>query len=129
MLDPTTLLYIVIVVALLFDFLNGMNDAANSIATIVGTRVLSPLMAVGWAAMFNFIGAFILGTAVAKTIGGKVVDPAVVNQLMILAALVGAIAWTYGCTYFGVPISVSHALIGGLVGAGIAKAGLDGLMS
>jgi PiT family inorganic phosphate transporter len=123
-----TLTIAIILLALAFDFLNGMNDAANSIATIVSTRVLSPKLAVGWAAFFNFIAAFGFGVAVAKTIGKGIVDPAVVTQEMILAALVGAIVWTDVCTRYGLPISVSHSLIGGLVGAALAKEGVHALV-
>ncbi|HLE33491.1 MAG TPA: inorganic phosphate transporter [Bacteroidota bacterium] len=122
-----TLTIIIIVIALLFDFLNGMNDAANSIATVVSTRVLSPKMAVLWAAFFNFVAAFGFGVAVAKTIGKGIIDPAIVNQHVILAALVGAILWTHLCTHYGLPISVSHSLIGGLAGAGLIKGGLVAL--
>ncbi len=100
-------------VALIFDFLNGFNDAANSIATIVSTRVLSPRLAVVWAAFFNFIAAFTFGTAVASTIGRGMIDLDTVDLFVILAGLLGAIAWTYLCTHFGLPISASHALIGG----------------
>ncbi|HET6272754.1 MAG TPA: anion permease [Bacteroidota bacterium] len=123
-----TLVIVIILLALLFDFLNGMNDAANSIATIVSTRVLSPRLAVLWAAFFNFVAAFGFGVHVANTIGKGIVDLAVVNEHLILAALVGAIIWTHLCTHYGLPISVSHALIGGLAGAGVAKGGLDALV-
>ncbi len=111
--------------ALLFDFLNGMNDAANSIATIVSTRVLSPRLAVAWAAFFNFAAAFTFGVHVANTIGKGIVSPTIITEVMILSALVGAIIWTHFCTKFGLPISVSHALIGGLAGAGMIKGMLD----
>lgn len=119
---------LIIVIALLFDFLNGMNDAANSIATIVATRVLTPRLAVVWAAFFNFAAAFGFGVHVATTIGKGIVDTAVVNQYLVLSALIGAIIWTYLCTHFGLPISVSHALIGGLAGSAIAKAGFSSLI-
>ncbi|NMC69419.1 MAG: inorganic phosphate transporter [Myxococcales bacterium] len=118
-----TVVIVGVALALLFDFVNGMNDAANSIATVVGTRVLPPGLAVAWAAFFNFAAAFLFGVAVAKTIGKGVVDPAVVTRWVVLAALVGAILWSYACTHFGLPISVSHALIGGLAGAALVKAG------
>jgi len=111
-----TLVIIGVVIALAFDFLNGMNDAANSIATIVSTRVLSPLAAVAWAAFFNFAAYFIFGVHVANTIGKGIVDPAIVNEYFILSALTGAIVWVWFCTHFGLPISVSHALIGGMIG-------------
>jgi PiT family inorganic phosphate transporter len=124
-----TLVIIIIGLALLFDFLNGMNDAANSIATVVSTRVLSPRLAVLWAAFFNFVAAFGFGTHVASTIGKGIVDVALVNEYLILSALVGAIVWTELCTRYGLPISVSHALIGGLAGAAIAKAGVGALVA
>ncbi|HLF14895.1 MAG TPA: inorganic phosphate transporter [Bacteroidota bacterium] len=114
--------------ALLFDFLNGMNDAANSIATVVSTRVLSPRNAVIWAAFFNFVAAFVFGVHVANTIGKGIVNPMVITEVMILSSLVGAIVWTHFCTKFGMPISVSHALIGGLAGAGVVKGGFEALV-
>jgi len=117
-----------VALALLFDFLNGMNDAANSIATVVSTRVLSPRLAVIWAAFFNFAAAFIFGVHVAATIGKGVVDPEIITPAMLLATLLGAITWTWLCTRVGLPISVSHALVGALVGAGVAKAGLGALV-
>ncbi|HWP81862.1 MAG TPA: inorganic phosphate transporter [Bacteroidota bacterium] len=123
-----TVTIFIILVALSFDFLNGMNDAANSIATVVSTRVLTPKLAVAWAAFFNFVAAFGFGVAVATTIGKGIVDPAVVSQDMTLGALVGAIVWTHLCTKYGLPISVSHSLIGGMGGAAIAKAGFDALI-
>ncbi len=116
---------LLVAVALAFDFLNGMNDAANSIATIVSTRVLTPLQAVAWAAFFNFVAAFVFGVSVANTIGKGIVDTSVVNEQLVFAALAGAIAWVALATYRGLPVSVSHALIGGLVGAAMAKAGTD----
>jgi PiT family inorganic phosphate transporter len=122
------LVIFLVALALLFDFINGMNDAANSIATIVSTRVLAPWMAVIWAAFFNFAAAFLFGVGVAKTIGKGIIDPAVVNEWTILATLLGAILWGYACTHFGIPISISHALIGGLAGAGVAKAGASVLV-
>ena len=123
-----TLVFVIILIALLFDFLNGMNDAANSIATIVSTRVLSPRLAVLWAAFFNFVAAFGFGVAVATTIGKGIVDPGIISQDLILATLVGAIVWTHLCTQYGLPISVSHSLIGGLAGAALAKAGVEALI-
>jgi len=122
------LVLLIIGMALVFDFLNGMNDAANSIATIVSTRVLAPRWAVAWAAFFNFVAAFGFGTHVAKTIGKGIVHPAVMDNWLLLSALVGAVVWTYLCTQHGLPISVSHALIGGMVGGGLAKAGLGSLV-
>jgi PiT family inorganic phosphate transporter len=122
------LIVFIIFLALLFDFINGMNDAANSVATIVSTRVLSPRQAVVWAAFFNFAAAFLFGVHVANTIGKGVIDTRVVNAPMILAALVGAIVWSYFCTHFGFPISVSHALVGGLIGSAVAKSGVKSLV-
>jgi PiT family inorganic phosphate transporter len=119
----------IIGLALLFDFLNGMNDAANSIATVVSTRVLSPRLAVFWAAFFNFVAAFGFGVHVATTMGKGIVESAVVNHELILSALVGAIIWTHFCTKYGLPISVSHSLIGGLAGAAVVKGGLDSLIA
>jgi len=124
-----SLVIFIVALALLFDFLNGMNDAANSIATIVSTRVLSPRMAVAWAAFFNFAAAFTFGVHVATTIGKGIVNPHVVTPTVVLASLVGAVLWTHVCTQFGLPISVSHALIGGLAGAGVTKAGLSSLVA
>ncbi|MBI5472989.1 MAG: inorganic phosphate transporter [Ignavibacteriae bacterium] len=123
-----TLVIIIIILALLFDFLNGMNDAANSIATVVSTGVLSPKIAVLWAAFFNVVAAFGFGVHVATTIGKGIVDVAIVDNYLILSALIGAIVWTDLCTRFGLPISVSHALIGGLAGAGVTKAGVGVLI-
>ena len=118
-----TVIVFIILVALVFDFLNGFHDAANSIATVVSTRVLSPQKAVLWAAFFNFIAAFVMGTAVAKTMGKGMIDLSVVNHEVILAGLLGAIAWNLFTWYYGLPVSSSHALIGGYAGAAIAKAG------
>jgi PiT family inorganic phosphate transporter len=112
-------------VALLFDFLNGMHDAANSIATIVSTRVLSPLQAVAWAAFFNFVAAFFFGVSVAHTIGTGIIHTDIVNEHVIFAALIGAIVWNALTIYLGLPVSSSHALVGGLVGAGLAYGGPD----
>ncbi|MFQ5896070.1 MAG: anion permease [Nitrospinota bacterium] len=125
---PSPALILGISLALVFDFLNGMNDAANSIATVVSTRVLSPRWAVAWAAFFNFVAVFTFGVAVATTIGKGIVDPAVVTEPMILAGLIGASLWVYLCTHYGVPISVSHSLIGGMVGSALAKAGPGSLV-
>ncbi|OGR94060.1 MAG: inorganic phosphate transporter [Elusimicrobia bacterium RBG_16_66_12] len=113
----------VIGLAYLFDFLNGMHDAANSIATIVSTRVLSPRQAVVWAAFFNFIAAFGFGVHVANTIGKGLVDPGVLGTAVIAAALIGASLWDWITIVFGIPVSSSHALIGGIIGAAISKAG------
>ncbi len=123
------LVIITITLALLFDFLNGMNDAANSIATVVSTKVLSPLMGVAWAAIFNFAAVFIFGVHVATTIGKGIVDPDMINKYIIFSALVGAIIWTYTCTRIGLPISVSHALIGGLIGPALIVGGSDAIIT
>src|SRR6266568_4961632 len=117
------LVILTIFVALIFDFSNGFHDAANSIATVVATRVLSPLTAVFWAAFFNFAAAFIFGVKVATTVGKGVVDPRVVTQWVVLAALLGALGWNILTWYFGLPTSSSHALIGSLAGAAITHAG------
>ena len=114
-----------IAVALLFDFLNGLHDAANSIATIVSTRVLRPQFAVFWAAFFNFVAFMVFGLHVAQTIGTGIIDPAIVDAQVIFAALVGAIVWNLVTWALGIPSSSSHALIGGLFGAGVAKAGIS----
>jgi inorganic phosphate transporter, PiT family len=116
-------LIFIILVALAFDFLNGFHDAANSIATVVSTRVLSPQKAVLWAAFFNFVAAFVMGTHVAKTMGKGMIDLAIVNQHVVLAGLLGAIFWNLITWYYGLPVSSSHALIGGYAGAAVAKAG------
>ena len=118
----------IILVALTFDFLNGFHDAANSIATVVSTRVLSPQKAVLWAAFFNFVAAFVMGTAVAKTMGSGMIDISVVNQHVILAGLIGAIAWNLFTWYYGLPVSSSHALIGGYAGAAVARAGIGAIV-
>jgi PiT family inorganic phosphate transporter len=110
-------------VALTFDFLNGFHDAANSIATVVSTRVLSPRIAVVWAAFFNFVAAFTFGTAVARTMGHGMIRLEFVNLYVILAGLIGAIVWDILTWYYGLPVSSSHALIGGYAGAAVAKAG------
>ena len=110
-------------VALLFDYVNGFHDAANSIATVVSTRVLTPGKAVIWAAFFNFVAAFTFGTAVATTIGAGMIDRNVVTLAVILSGLIGAISWDLITWYFGLPTSSSHALIGGYAGAAVAKAG------
>jgi PiT family inorganic phosphate transporter len=114
---------LIIAIALVFDFLNGFHDAANSIATVVSTRVLSPLVAVVWAAFFNFVAAFLFTTAVAKTMGKGMIDLRYVNLYVILAGLLGAIFWDIITWYWGLPVSSSHALMGGYAGAAIAKAG------
>jgi len=124
-----TIIALTILVALIFDFVNGMNDAANSIATIVSTRILSPQIAVLWAAFFNFVALFIFGVPVAKTIGTGIVDPHIISVSLVLGALLGAIIWAYFfCARLGIPVSSSHSLIGGLIGAGVAKAGVVSLV-
>lgn len=128
MTHADAILYLIILVALTFDFLNGFHDAANSIATVVSTRVLSASKAVVWAAFFNFIAAFVLGTHVAKTIGKGMIDLNVVTQEVVLAGLVGAIFWNLFTWYYGIPVSSSHALIGGYAGAAIAKAGFSAIL-
>jgi len=115
-------------VALFFDFLNGLHDAANSIATIVSTRVLRPQYAVGWAAFFNFIAFLFFGLHVAETLGTGIIDPAIVSPQVIFAALMGAIVWNIVTWLFGIPSSSSHALVGGLVGAGWAKVGFSSIV-
>jgi PiT family inorganic phosphate transporter len=122
-----TLVVVIIVVALVFDFLNGFHDAANSIATIVSTRVLTPRMAVIWAAFFNFTAALVFDVHIAKTIGRDLIDLSVINEYVILSGLLGAIAWNLITWYYGIPSSSSHALIGGYAGAAIAKAGLGSI--
>ena len=125
-----TLLIVVglIFTALCFDFINGFHDAANSIATVVSTRVLSPLQAVIWAAFFNFVAAFTFGTAVAKTVGAGLIDIRIVTFAVVLAGLTGAIVWDLITWYFGLPTSSSHALIGGYAGAAVAKAGFGAII-
>jgi PiT family inorganic phosphate transporter len=117
-----------IFIALLFDFLNGLHDAANSIATIVSTRVLSPVFAVCWAAFFNFIAFLVFGLHVADTVGKGIIDANIVDPQVIFGALIGAIFWNVLTWIYGIPSSSSHALIGGLVGAGIAKAGFGAVI-
>ena len=118
-----------VAVALLFDFMNGFHDAANSIATIVSTRVLKPHHAVLWAAAFNFLAYFIFQLKVASTIGKGTIDPSIVDHYVIFGALVGAISWNIITWYYGIPSSSSHALVGGLVGAAVSKAGVDSLIT
>lgn len=125
----STLVIIIIAIALIYDFLNGMNDAANSVATIVATKVLSPFMAVLWAAFFNFAAYFIFGLHVANTMGKGIVEPHVVEPWFIFSALVGAAIWVYLCTHLGLPISVSHSLIGGMVGPAWFVFGADSVIS
>jgi PiT family inorganic phosphate transporter len=119
-----TLAFLIIAVALVFDYINGFHDAANSIATIVATRVLTPFQAVLWAAFFNFVAAFLFGTAVARTVGKGFVDIGLVTPYVIMAGLAGAIVWDLITWWLGLPTSSSHALIGGYAGAAIARVGL-----
>ena len=122
--SPTFLTAVgLILTALVFDFLNGFHDAANSIATVVSTRVLSPGQAVVWAAFFNFVAAFGFGVGVAKTMGAGMIDINAVDSKVIFAGLLGAIAWNIITWYFGLPTSSSHALIGGYAGSAVVKAG------
>lgn len=114
----------IILIAFLFDFINGFHDSANSIATVVSTRVLSPTAAVIWAGVFNFVAVFLFGTAVAKSIATGIVDPGVVDANVVLAGLLGAITWNLITWWAGLPSSSSHALIGGYAGAAVAKAGI-----
>ena len=126
-MDPTFIILVgLVVVALGFDFLNGLHDAANSIATIVSTRVLSAKWAVLWAAFFNFIAFIFFGTSVAKMVGSGIIDPHIIGDRLIFAALMGAISWNVITWWAGIPSSSSHALIGGLVGASVAKVGSFG---
>ncbi len=128
-MDPTLLAVLALIAfALVFDFINGFHDAANSIATVVSTRVLTPGKAVIWAAFFNFVAAFGFGTAVAQTVGAGMVDLAVVTLTVIFAGLTGAIVWDLITWYFGLPTSSSHALFGGYAGAAVAKAGFAALI-
>ena len=128
MIDLVTLAIIVIAVALIFDFLNGVNDAANAIATIVVTRALTPLQAVFMAAAANFAGVFIFGVAIATTIGKGIIDINYITVPLILAALIGAIIWNVLAWFRGLPISCSHTLVGGLIGSAIASAGWKSVM-
>jgi len=117
-----------IIVALIFDFVNGFNDSANSVATVIGTRVLKPLHAVALSAAANFVGPFVFGVAVATTIAKGIVSPDEITVYMIIGGLAGAIAWSSLCTYFGLPISNSHSLIGGIMGAAIIGLGFETLV-
>ena len=119
----------ILVVALIFDFINGFHDAANSIATVVSTRVLSPSAAVIWAAFWNFIAAFVFGTAIAKTIGKGLIDLSVVDSTVVLGGLLGAIIWDLVTWWLGLPTSSSHALIGGYAGAAVAKSGFSAIIA
>jgi inorganic phosphate transporter, PiT family len=125
MVDPFVLLVAVVLLTLVFDYVNGFHDTANAIATVVSTNVLPPRTAVLLAALFNFVGAF-LGTGVAKTIGGDIADPSVITQTVVLSALTGAITWNLITWWFGIPSSSSHALVGGIVGAVLTHKVVDG---
>ena len=124
-----SLVFVVVVAALVFDYINGFHDAANSIATVVSTRVLSPGKAVVWAAFFNFAAIFVFGTAVAKTMGSGMIDLKVVTSAVVLGGLIGAIVWDLITWYYGLPTSSSHALIGGYAGAAVAKAGMGAVLA
>jgi len=124
-----TYIVIIVGVAFVFDFINGFHDSANSIATVVGTRVLNPLVAVVWAAAFNFLAAFIVGTAVAKTVGKGMIDVSIVTPNVILGGLLGAIVWNLVTWWYGLPSSSSHALVGGYAGAAVAKAGWGAIIA
>jgi PiT family inorganic phosphate transporter len=131
-MDPGTFTFTIlmlVLVALVFDFMNGFHDAANSIATVVSTGVLKPYQAVMWAAFFNFVAILLFELKVAATVGKGIVDPAVVDNHVIFGALIGAIAWKVITWYYGLPSSSSHALIGGMIGATVAKAGTDPLLA
>ena len=122
------LLVSLLAIAIVFDFMNGRNDAANSIATIVSTRVLSPHYAVAWAAFFNFIAFLVFGLHVASAVGQGIIAPEAISDHVIFGALIGAISWQVFASHFGIPSSSSHALIGGLVGAGVSSAGFDSIV-
>jgi inorganic phosphate transporter, PiT family len=124
----TFTLIFLIAIALLFDFINGMHDAANSIATIVSTRVLKPQYAVLWAAFFNFAAFFIFETKVASTVGKGIISPELIDNAVVFGALIGAITWNVITWFYGIPSSSSHALIGGIIGAGIAKSGTGAIV-
>ncbi|MEI7542612.1 MAG: inorganic phosphate transporter [bacterium] len=124
----TVTIIFLIVLALAFDFLNGFHDSANSIATVVSTRVLSPMQAVIWAAVFNVLAFFFFGDHVAKTLGKGIIDINIVDQTVIFAALMGACLWNIITWYYGLPSSSSHALVGGLIGAALVKTGISGLV-
>ena len=129
MADTVWFVLAIVFVALVFDFINGFHDAANSIATVVSTRVLSPFAAVAWAAFWNFVAAFVFGTAIAKTIGKGMIDLSVVDPTVVLGGLLGAIIWDLLTWYWGLPTSSSHALVGGYAGAAVAKAGFTAIIA
>ena len=123
------IMMVLVAVALIFDFMNGFHDAENSIALMVSTRLLTPQAAVLWAAFFNFIAFLVFGTAVAKMMGKGIIEPDIVNNAVIFGALCGAITWNLITWWLGIPSSSSHALVGGLVGAGVAKAGTGAIIA
>lgn len=127
MADPFGIVVFGIILALVFDFGNGFNDAANSISTVIATRVLTMQQAVVLAAFANFIAAFVFGVSVASTIGKGIIDPSIVTPVLVISAIIGSIVWVYLTTALGLPISASHALIGGLIGAGFSAGGLNAL--
>ena len=127
MADPFGIVVFGIILALVFDFGNGFNDAANSISTVIATRVLTMQQAVVLAAFANFIAAFVFGVSVASTIGKGIIDPSIVTPVLVISAIIGSIVWVYLTTAFGLPISASHALIGGLIGAGFSAGGINAL--
>lgn len=114
--------------ALLLNFVNGMNDAANAISTVIATRVLTPLQAVGMAAFFNLVGPLLFTTAVAKTVGNGLIEPGLISTMLILAAMISAVSWVFFTTHYGIPISSTHAMVGGLIGAALAKEGFDSVI-
>src|SRR5467141_3647494 len=124
---PIEIVILVVLVALIFDFLNGFHDSANSVATVVSTRVLSPQSAVIWAAFFNFIAFMLFHLSVADTMGKGIIDPKIANNRVIAATLIAACAWDILTWYWGLPTSSSHALIGGMVGAAMVKTGMSAL--
>ena len=126
---PLATLVLLVAIALAFDFMNGFHDAANSIATVVSTGVLRPHYAVAWAAFFNFVAIFIFHLKVAATVGKGIVDPGAIDHYVIFGALIGAIIWNLITWYYGIPSSSSHALIGGMIGATVAKAGTGPLLA
>lgn len=128
MADSVWFVLAIVLVAFIFDFINGFHDSANSIATVVSTRVLSPMFAVGWAAFFNFVAAFGFSTAVARTMGTGLIDISIVDPVVVLGGLIGAILWDLITWYGGIPTSSSHALMGGYGGAAVAKAGVSALI-
>src|SRR4030066_2034942 len=128
MLESMAFVFALVAIALVFDFINGFHDSANSISSVVSTRVLSPKFAVLWAAFFNFVAAFLIGTQVAHTIGKGIINLDIVDNLLILSSLSGAILWDVITWYYGLPSGSFPALLGGLIGAAVAKAGTGTLV-